>query len=310
MRLFNEQRTWAFLFPGIGVKPFGGEKDFYRNFRGAIEPFLDQASELIDVDLSVSLLNNTTSDNDQLSREIFSYAFACGVFQVFREKGFDPSFLAGHSMGIYAALVSSGAISFVDGLAITKQAHVLGRRWCNGKKFGVVVIIGLEREDIRKIVDERELGSVVLANYNNRISGVYVGFRNETEILLVEAEARGAAKTIQLRIDIPFHHMFMGDVAHQFKPFLESLTWHKPIYPLVSALEHNVCSNQEDLIRMTGNNLATPIHWPGVLKKMQALGVTSVIECGCGISLSQHARLIDYAPKHYTLKNLRNRLKY
>jgi len=47
-----------------------------------------------------------------------------------------------------------------------------------------------------------------------------------------------------------------------------------------------------------------------VMKKLGDLGVDSAIECGPGVSLSQHARFIEEAPRHYNLKNLRRRLDY
>jgi malonyl CoA-acyl carrier protein transacylase len=310
MMLFDDNE-WVFLFPGIGVKPFGKEGKFYRKYRTVIEPFIRQGSEMVSVDLSASLLQNATLRGNQLCHEVFAYVFAHGTFQVFREHGLVPKVVAGHSLGIYAALSASGAISFADGLAIIQKAHQLGRKYNPENRFGVVVIIGLDHDDVAEILVEKGLASVNLANLNNASSGVYVGYKEETDRLLAWAERAGAIKTIPLHIDIPFHSpLFMGEASRELQIFLESLHWQRPCCPVLSALDHSLLTTEEQLIEMTAANLSHSIRWPGVMKKLTDIGVEAVIECGAGVSLSQHARFIDSAPRHYNLRNLKRRLNY
>ncbi len=311
MTLFDDTREWVFLFPGIGVKPFGREGQFYRKYRTVIEPFIRQGSEMAGVDLAASLLQNATFEGDQFSHEVFAYVFAYGTFRVFGEYGLVPNLVGGHSLGIYAALAAAGAISFPDGLAIITKAHRLGRKFNPEKRFGVVVIIGLDHDEVAEVITEKGLTSVNLANLNNAGSGVYVGYKKETDRLLAWAEGAGAVKTIPLPVDIPFHSpLFMAEASHELRNFLESLHWQRSECPVLSALDHSLLTTEEELIEMTAANLSHPIHWPGVMKKLTEIGVEAVIECGAGVSLSQHARFIDAAPRHYNLRNLKRRLNY
>lgn len=310
MTLFD-QNKWVFLFPGIGVKPFGKEGEFFRAYRNVIEPFIRQGSEVVNVDLSVPLLHNASLEGDQLCHEVFAYVFAYGTFQVFRNQGLIPRLTAGHSLGIYAALTAAGAISFIDGLAIIQKAHQLGRKYNPEKRYGVVVIIGLDHDDVAAFLIEEELASVNLANLNNSTSGVYVGYKEETNRLLAWADEAGAIKTIRLHVDIPFHStLFMAEASRKLQIFLQSLHWQRPLCPVLSALDHSLLTSEEDLIDMTAANLSHSIHWPGVMKRLTEMGVEAVIECGAGVSLSQHARFIDAAPRHYNLRNLKRRLRY
>ncbi|TFG93715.1 MAG: acyltransferase domain-containing protein [Syntrophobacterales bacterium] len=311
MTLFDEPCEWAFLFPGIGVKPFGKEGEFYRKYRALIEPYLHKGSEIVGIDLAASLLQNTTFGGEQLSREVFAYVFSYGAFQVFREHGLVPKLVAGHSLGIYAALTASEAIRFEDGLAIVEKAHQLGRKYNPEHHFGVVVIIGLDHDEVAGVITEKGYQSVNLANLNNSSSGVYVGYKEETDSLLAWAEGAGAIKTITLRIDIPFHSpFFMQEASRELRTFLESFHWQRPVCPILSALDHSLLTTEEQLIEMTAANLSHPIHWPGVMNKLAEIGVERVIECGAGVSLSQHARFIESAPRHYNLRNLKRRLFY
>jgi malonyl CoA-acyl carrier protein transacylase len=311
MTLLDDTREWVFLFPGIGVKLFGKEGDFYRRYQAIIRPFLQKGSEKAGIDLSSLLLQNTTFTAGQLGLEIFAYVFSHGAFQVFREHGLTPKLVAGHSLGIYAALSAAEAIRFEDGLAIIEKAHQLGRKYNPERRFGVAVIIGLEHDEIAEVVAERGYRTVKLANLNNATSGVYVGYREETDGLLAWAEAAGAIKTIRLHIDIPFHSpLFMQEASRDLQTFLSSLPWRPPACPVLSALDHNLLTTREQLLEMTAANLSHPIYWPGVMQKLTQLGVEAVIECGAGVSLSQHARFIESAPRHYNLRNLKRRLSY
>lgn len=311
MSLFDPKQIQAILFPGIGVKPFGKERDFFLRYRKIIQPYLEAASQTVNIDLVQSLEKQTTFEEDQPAREVFAYSFSCGTFDVLRQLNLTPNYLAGHSLGVYAALVAAQAIDFPTGLRITEKALRLGKTCCPEKKFGVVVIIGLDHKDVLDITRDRNYSSINLANLNNNCSGVYVGLQHETDALLTIAEQLGAIKTIRLRIDSPYHHPgFMEGIAKEFRSFLCDMDWHRPTFPVLSALDHTVCDTIESLIDMTTNNIARPIHWPGVMGKLHALGVESVVECGVGVSLSQHARFIEPAPRHFNLKNLRRRLDY
>jgi len=311
MALFKNKRDWAFLFPGIGVKPFGREDKFYAKYQSIIQPFLDLGSEKAGINLSDSLLEKTTFEQDQLSRELFAYSFSCGTFQVFKQFDLQPKFLAGHSLGVYAALAVSKAITVEDGLNITEQAHIFGGDCCSKEKFGVGVIIGLDQLEVKQIIYDNNFLTVNLANYNNDCSGVYAGTIREIEKLLTIADNLRAMKTIKLRINTPYHNpQFMKQASHKLKTYLGSFHWNKPDCPIISAIDHSLCTSGDELITMTAANLAQPIHWPGVMQRLNYLGVDSVIECGPGISLSQHARFIQETPIHYNLKNLRRRLNY
>jgi malonyl CoA-acyl carrier protein transacylase len=311
MTLLDNTREWVFLFPGIGVKPFGKEGEFYRRYRSILDPFLQKGSEKAGIDLSALLLQNTPSTVGQLSLEIFAYVFSHGAFQVFREHGLAPKLVAGHSLGIYAALSAAEAIHFEDGLAIIEKAHQLGRKYNPEQRFGVVVIIGLDHDEVAEVISENGYRTVKLANLNNASSGVYVGYKEETDGLLAWAEGAGAIKTIRLRIDIPFHSpLFMQGASRDLRTFLTSLPWRPPVCPILSSLNHNLLTTEEQLLDMTAANLSHTIFWPGVMKKLTELGVEAVIECGAGVSLSQHARFIEAAPRHYNLRNLRRRLSY
>ncbi|MEN8190102.1 MAG: ACP S-malonyltransferase [Thermodesulfobacteriota bacterium] len=304
--------TPAFLFPGIGVRLHGREHSFFIRYRDMMEPLIDASSEAAGVDLTRAFMDNDLEQCSPICIEFFAYGFSYGCHRVFESKGYLPRYMAGHSMGIYAALAASGAISFEDGLAICLKAHEIGETLLAGRDdFGVGVVVGLDFEELNSLARQDGYHSVSLANYNNSSSTVWVGQRQEVSSFLEESDKRGALKSMLLNIAIPFHSTFFSRSAlDEFRSCLEKMEWHPPRCPLVSALDHSLLDSVESLRKMTVENLTTPLHWPGVLQRLHELGVGMAMECGPGISLTQHSRFVDGAPKHLNMKNLRRRLDY
>ncbi len=302
----------AFLFPGVGVTLHGREKQFFDTFETLMAPFLDQASDAAGVDLTRAFLDNSLEQCSPLCVEFFSYGFSSACHRIFEEKGYSPAYVAGHSMGIYGALAATQVIGYSDGLQICAKAHDLGEELLKGgKRFGVGVVIGLSYEELQERVANPSFASLKLANYNNDTSSVWVGLRQEVKKFLQAADVDGALKTIFLNIDIPFHTSFFSrELLERFSSFLEAFSWHEPNVPFVSTLDHRLLKTGSSLKEMTIQNLSQPIYWPQVLLKLKNLGVTTAMECGPGISLSQHSRFVEGAPRHLNMKNLRRRFGY
>ncbi len=310
MNTFNTNQ-WACVFPGIGAQLQGKEPAFFHRYHSIISPFIDKASEDAGEDLREIINLKITTHFGERARELFAYAFSCGFYAVLQEKRFKPKVLAGHSLGIYSALVTATCISYEDGLQIINMAHSLAREKCVTQEFGAIVILGLLHDEIIAAIQKTDWSSLYLANLNSPTSGVYVGYRKETDMLLDWAKQAGAFKTIRLPLNAPYHNpMFMDDCSLALKNFLENIEWSHPDYPIVSALDHSLLTTSQEVMKMTVANLSTPIHWPGVMNKFSQMNIESVMECGAGISLSQHSHFIDSCPRHYNLRNLKKSLNY
>jgi [acyl-carrier-protein] S-malonyltransferase len=104
-------KTIVALFPGQGSQHVGMAKDLLDNFKCAKEVF-EEASDAAHLDIRKLCLDGPESDlilteNTQPCLLTASVAaFRCA--QV--ELGFQPSVVAGHSLGEYSALVAAGAI--------------------------------------------------------------------------------------------------------------------------------------------------------------------------------------------------------
>lgn len=285
----------AFVFPGVGVAPSGHEEEFLDRHGGVMRPFLEEAAAF--------------AGGDVRSGEIYTHAFDCAVAAVYRAAGLEPVCVAGHSLGLYAALADSGAVRFGDALAMVERARALVREACPPGRFGMAVVVGLREPEIPRLLDDPERAGLAVANVNNETGVVLSGAVDELNSFLEAADREGALKAALLDVDLPYHNpRYLAPATERFREFLRGLQWRAPRCPVVCSIDHGLLTDPAALLEYTARNISAPIRWQGVVERLAALGVAVALECGPGISLTQHAYFIPGAPRHVNTKTVKWKL--
>lgn len=294
----------SFVFPGVGVTSSGHEREFFERHREVMQPFLDEAREFAAEDLPAILAPGPAAGRPSpRAEELFTYAFDCAVAAVYRQAGLEPSYVAGHSLGLYAALAVTGVVGFADGLAMVERARVFVREACPPGHFGMAVVIGMREAEVASLLDDPAHLGIARANINNDTATVLSGSVADLEPFLEVARREGAFKAVLLDVDMPYHHpVYLAPATERFRVFLGSLAWSAPFCPLVSPIDQALLEDPAELLECTAGNISTPIRWQKVVERLAALGVAVALECGPGISLTQHASFIPGAPKHVNTK--------
>jgi [acyl-carrier-protein] S-malonyltransferase len=133
-------------------------------------------------------------------------AASVAALRVLREESpATPSFLAGHSLGEYSALVASGALDFADAL---RTVRARGSFMQDAVPVGVgamAAILGVEAEQLIEICAEAAKGEVVSpANYNSPGQIVIAGHTGAVNRAIEIAKARGFRKAMLLPVSAPF----------------------------------------------------------------------------------------------------------
>src|SRR5260221_13401354 len=104
----------VFVFPGQGSQAVGMGKDLFEKYPVARQTFAE-ADDALGYKLSQLCFEGP---EDQLRMtEVTQPAIltaSVAAWRVLQEKGFKPSYVAGHSLGEYSAQVAAGTISFAD----------------------------------------------------------------------------------------------------------------------------------------------------------------------------------------------------
>ncbi len=291
----GQMDRWAFVFPGQGAQKVGMGKDLYEQSSLAREVF-QGASDALAMDMAALCFEGPEetlrlTENTQPAILTVSIA-AWRVFQ--QETDLQPAILAGHSLGEYAALVVSGALTFKDAVYAVKQR---GRFMQEAVPVGVgsmAAILGLEDEIVREACDAAAEGQVVEpANFNSAGQVVISGHREAVERASVIAREKGAKKAVPLPVSAPFHSSLMVPAGKRLEEVLKTMTIGKLETPVIANVTGSPYPSEMDVVPLLVEQVSSPVFWKQSMEMMRASGVTRVVELGPGKVLSGLFRRFD-----------------
>ncbi len=275
----------AIVFPGQGSQSLGMLKAIAEENPLIIETFA-QASAVLGYDLwaltqegPIAQLNQTEFTQPAvLAADVALYR----VWQA-RHPGFLPIVLAGHSLGEFAALVCAESLDFQEAITLVAKRG----RWMQAavpEGLGAMAaIVGLEDSVVREICLEAAEEEVLApANFNSIGQVVIAGHANAVERALPIAKARGAKIAKRIPVSVPSHCPLMQTVATHLA---EALTHISLKSPSISVLHNvDVCAYHQpkEIANALVAQLTHPVRWVETIQAMEAMGATSIVECGPG----------------------------
>jgi [acyl-carrier-protein] S-malonyltransferase len=278
----------AFVFPGQGSQYAGMGKDLAENFSQARHAF-EEANDALGMDLAKLCFDGPEEDlkltaNTQPAIVTTSIA-ALRVMQ--EEAGLVPDYVAGHSLGEYAALVCAGALSFEDAVRTVRQR---GNFMQDAVPVGVgtmAAIIGLDAQVVDEVCDEVAQQEVVApANYNSPGQIVIAGHVAAVERAMALAKERGAKRALPLPVSAPFHCRLMEPAARQLEAVLGEVSVSDLTCPVISNVEATPNRKAGAVRDLLVKQVYSPVRWEESVRTMTAEGVDRFIEIGPGKVLS------------------------
>ena len=144
----------------------------------------------------------------------------------------------GLSLGEYSALCFAGAISFEDGVRITKVRGEAMQKAADMEPSGMVSVIGLDKDKVAELCARaREISGedVAIANFlckgNYAVSGSSRACSAVCDIAKPEFKAR---MTVPLAVAGAFHTGFMGPAVPELGRVLKEVDIRPPRIPVIS----------------------------------------------------------------------------
>jgi [acyl-carrier-protein] S-malonyltransferase len=209
-----------------------------------------------------------------------------------------PAFVAGHSVGEYAALVAAGVLSFPDALRlVARRGELMARSSVEG---GMAAVIGLDRSTVADVIASvASPADLVVANDNAPGQVVISG----TGAALAAADAAlrgaGARRVISLPVSGPFHSGWMANVCDELATAMERVDWHDADPPMISNVTAKPVHDAGMIRALLAEQVRSPVEWVASVRRMAEDGVDTFIECGPGAALTGMVRRI--APEARTL---------
>ncbi|HEX4019714.1 MAG TPA: ACP S-malonyltransferase [Acidobacteriaceae bacterium] len=189
-----------------------------------------------------------------------------------------PAFLIGHSVGEYNALFAAGVFDFETGLRLVQKRGALMAEANGG---GMAAVLGMSGDQVRKVLEERHLDRIDLANLNSDVQTVVAGPKDEIDRARAEFEVAGARMYIPLATSGAFHSRYMKDFQAPFEAFLAPFDFHPLSTPVISNVEA-LPYDQSRIKSLLVEQLVSQVRWSDSIRYLTDRGVDIFREIGPG----------------------------
>jgi [acyl-carrier-protein] S-malonyltransferase len=291
----------AFVFPGQGSQSVGMGADIF-----AASPAARSVFETADTALGFSLSTLCFDGPEETLRETIntqpaivatSLALLAALQEAARSEADAsgdlltgptiPAFVAGHSVGEYAALAASGALDLTETLRLARERgrlmHLEGER----VPSGMAAVLGMDAatleaicaeatEQARAGLDASEThpgaGRVVVANDNAPGQIVISGDQRALDLAMELAKSHGARRVVPLAVSGAFHSPVMAPATEGLARAVDAAPIRDARVPLISNINAQPLTSASDLRAELAQQIASPVQWTGTIEYLAGQG--------------------------------------
>ena len=278
----------AFLFPGQGSQKEHMGKDLYDNFPKA-KAIFEQANDVLGERFSETLFTATEDllmDTRYTQMGIFIYECALALGQ----EEIKPDCVAGHSLGEYAALVVSGALTFEETLPFIKKRGEVFYEAFQKHPSAMGAIIGVPDEqvlDVLKQVGDKDGENLYIANYNGPGQLVITGARASIKKACKVLKDMGAKRALVLPMKGVGHSPNSAEEGEILGAELRKLNFKDAQIPIYQDADGEPHTNAQEILDNQIKLMTYPVQWTKLTNRMDENGVKEFYECGTDDTLQK-----------------------
>ena len=296
-------KPFAFVFPGQGSQSVG-MLDAWGDHPVVLKT-LEEASSALGQDVG-QLIKNGAKEDLALTTNTQPVMLVAGVaaYRVWMaEVGIAPAFVAGHSLGEYAALVASGALTLAEAAPLVRFRAQAMQDAVPVGTGAMAAILGLDATKIIAVCAGITSATgqyglknddvVEAVNFNDPLQTVIAGSKAAVDIACEVLKAEGAKRALLLQVSAPFHSSLMKPAAEKLKEKLAETSFAPLKIPLINnidvAIETDAARVRDALYRQAFG----AVRWVECIHAIKAQGISHIVECGPGKVLAGLVKRID-----------------
>ena len=291
----------AFCFPGQGSIEAGMGKDIADAVPAARSVF-ERASVASGLDLERLCFHGAAEELvDTAVQQPALVATSLAMLAAIRDRGIEPDFVVGHSVGEFAALAAAEALSLEEAITLVRERGIAMAEAAVQHPGSMAAILGLEDEVVETLC--RQILGVWPANYNCPGQIVVSGEHLAVDKCIERAQEEGARRVVKLKVSGAFHSPLVARAADRLRPAIDKVKFQEPVAPFMSTVTARLESAQR-LAPLLVDQLTAPVRFTQAASELMREGVKTFVEVGPGNVLSGLVKRIDRSVKSVSINNL------
>lgn len=244
------------LFPGQG-----GQK------AGMLEKVNPELKDQVEKWTEVQLLDTTDGYQDSVQIQLSILLLQIDQIDQLKKLHWQPTLVAGHSLGIFAAAYAAGVIEKKAAFQLVAlRAKLMQQSYPEG--YGMGVVVGLSRSEAKRLADQvfTEADPVYISNQNSELQNTFSGKITAIQKVLALAKENGASKAKLLHVPNPSHSPLMKEAAEKLNQFIAQLELHQPNCIYLANYNGHAVRNLKEIVFDLGNNLVYPVLWETMMQ--------------------------------------------
>ncbi len=294
----------AYVFPGQESHSVGMGLDLYVHYTSAREVF-DEVDKNLGFSLSRLCFEGPQEDLKQtvnVQPALLATSIACfRAAQEVSNNGIpEPTFVSGHDVGTYAALVASGVLSLADAARLIRERGKLMNEAGQRSGGGMVSMTGLDIEVFKNICFSTGVEIAYIdAPDQVTLSGTQENLTKARRL----AQIKGARRIVPLRVNGPFNSILMESAIERLRNAISEFTFNKPTVPIIANVTAQPLTDLEAIKEELVSQIVRPVQWQQSVENMIARGVTTFFEMGPGEMLTRLIKRISPGAQAFNISN-------
>ena len=299
---------FSVIFPGQGSQSVGMIKELYDNLP-YVKDLFNQADDALGYSIGKIILEGPKEDLDLTENTqpaIFLTSYS--IFEMIKKESninlLNAKYFAGHSLGEYSALATSGSLDFGNAIKLLNQRGKAMQTAVPKGTGGMIAVLGVDIDVINNLLKENENNyKCYIANDNSNGQTVLSGLNVDIDKLAISLNEK-KIKNIKLPVSAPFHCKLMNKATSIMTDKIINTNFVKPKNIIISNVTGIGAQGTEEIKDLLVKQIESPVLWRESVIYMIKNGVTNFIEIGPGKVLSGLVKRIDKTVKVNSINKL------